>query len=279
MKWQGRSGSGNVSYRKGGGVIGGAGLVVLLIYTLISGDPSALFSGLLNGGGNNEQFTAQEQQMGEFVSVVLKDTETIWTEVLKEYDIKYDPANLVIYKQTTDSGCGLASANVGPFYCSVDQTIYLDLAFFQELKDQFNAPGDFAMAYVIAHEVGHHVQNELGILDEFYQQRAKLNQTQQNELSVRLELQADYLAGVYANHVQGMGYLEAGDLQEALTAASAVGDDKIQMETQGQVIPDNFTHGTAEQRSRWLMKGYQLGDLREFDTFSLEVIFRTVPNQ
>jgi uncharacterized protein len=268
MKWVGRSGSGKVIDRRvSGGALSGIGIIILVIYTLISGDPRLLLTNLFNSG-TTTAVTPQEEQISEFVSVVLNDTETIWTTVLREYDIAYDPVSLVLYKNNTQSDCGLASSNVGPFYCSLDETIYLDLAFFQELQNRFGAPGDFAMAYVIAHEVGHHVQNELGILDEFYRLRQQLNQSDANELSVRLELQADYLAGVYAFHVQDMGYLEAGDIEEALTAASAVGDDKIQMETQGQVYPDSFTHGTAQQRSRWLMKGFEAGDLSDMDTFS-----------
>jgi predicted metalloprotease len=271
MKWKGRTTSGNVSDRRVGGskaAIGGVGIAVLLIYTLLTGDPSALLGNLFNGGSNNnDPLTAEEVEMGEFVSVVLADTEVVWKKVFAEYDKVYQPAKLVLYRDTTNSGCGTASSNIGPFYCSADQTIYIDLIFYKELKTRFNAPGDFAMAYVIAHEVGHHVQYQLGILEEFYDLRSKVSTTEFNQLSVRLELQADYMAGVWAHHVKGMGYLEEGDLQEAINAASAVGDDTIQQQTQGKVTPDNFTHGTSEQRVRWFMKGFNSGNLDDGDTF------------
>jgi uncharacterized protein len=277
MKWKGRTKSGNVSDRRIGGsktAIGGVGIAVLLIYTLITGDPSALLGNLFNGGSNNnEPLTAEEVEMGEFVSVVLADTEVVWRKVFAEYDRVYQPAKLVLYRNTTDSGCGTASSNVGPFYCSVDQTIYIDLIFYKDLKTRFNAPGDFAMAYVIAHEVGHHIQYQLGILEKFYELRSQVSTIEFNELSVRLELQADYLAGVWAHHIQGMGYLEEGDLQEAITAAGAVGDDRIQEQSQGRVNPDNFTHGTSEQRVRWFKKGFQSGNLDDFDTFSAETLY------
>jgi uncharacterized protein len=277
MKWKGRTTSKNVTDRRIGGsktAIGGVGIAILLIYTLVTGDPSALLRNLLNGGSsNNDPLTAEEVEMGEFVSVVLADTEVVWKKVFAEYDMVYQPAQLVLYRDTTDSGCGRASSNIGPFYCSADQTIYIDLIFYKDLKTRFNAPGDFAMAYVIAHEVGHHVQYQLGILEEFYDLRAKVSTTEFNQLSVRLELQADYLAGVWAHHVKGMGYLEEGDLQEAINAASAVGDDRIQQQTQGRVTPDNFTHGTSEQRVRWFLKGFNAGDLEEGDTFSAETLY------
>jgi uncharacterized protein len=272
MKWKGRTTSGNVTDRRIGGsktAIGGVGIAVLLIYTLVTGDPSALLGSLFNGGSsNNDPLTAEEVEMGEFVSVVLADTEVVWKKVFAEYDKVYQPAQLVLYRDTTNSGCGTASSNIGPFYCSADQTIYIDLIFYKDLKTRFNAPGDFAMAYVIAHEVGHHIQYQLGILEEFYDLREKVSATEFNALSVRLELQADYMAGVWAHHIQGMGYLEEGDLQEAINAAGAVGDDRIQQQTQGRVTPDNFTHGTSEQRIRWFKKGFAAGDLEDGDTFS-----------
>jgi uncharacterized protein len=273
MKWKGRTTSGNVSDRRVGGsktAIGGVGIAVLLIYTLFTGDPSALLGSLFNGGSNNnEPLTAEEVEMGEFVSVVLADTEVVWRKVFAEYDKTYQPAKLVLYKNTTNSGCGTASSNVGPFYCSTDQTIYVDLVFYKDLKTRFKAPGDFAMAYVIAHEVGHHIQNQLGVLKEFYDLRSQVSATEFNQLSVRLELQADYLAGVWAHHIQGMGYLEDGDLEEAITAAGAVGDDRIQEQSsRAESTPDNFTHGTSEQRIRWFKKGFAAGDLEDGDTFS-----------
>jgi uncharacterized protein len=277
MKWKGRTTSGNVTDRRIGGsktAIGGVGIAVLLIYTLITGDPSALLGNLFNGGSsNNDPLTAEEIETGDFVSVVLADTEVVWKKVFAEYDKVYKPAKLVLYRDTTNSGCGTASSNIGPFYCSADQTIYIDLIFYKDLKTRFNAPGDFAMAYVIAHEVGHHIQYQLGILEEFYDMRTKVSTTEFNQLSVRLELQADYMAGVWAHHIQGMGYLEEGDLQEAINAAGAVGDDRIQEQTQGRVTPDNFTHGTSEQRVRWFKKGFAAGDLEDGDTFSATTLY------
>jgi len=275
MKWQGRQGSRNVSDRRlsGGTAIGGVGVIVLLIYTLISGDPSALIGSLINSSGStNTELTAEEIQMGEFASVVLNDTEVIWTQIFEDYDMTYQPAQLVLYKDSTDTGCGFASSSVGPFYCSQDQTVYIDLVFYTQLKTRFNAPGDFAMAYVIAHEIGHHIQYLTGILDEYNSLRSELSTIEFNKLTVRLELQADYLAGVWAKHVQGLGYLEEGDLEEALNAASAVGDDRIQQESTGRVTPDNFTHGTSAQRRNWFYKGYTNGNLDEWDTFSAEVL-------
>ncbi len=271
MKWQGRSGSKNVSDRRlsGGAAVGGAGVIMLLIYTLISGDPSALIGSLLNSNGNSKtELNQEEVEMGDFVAVVLNDTETIWTSIFEQYDMTYAPVSLVLYNDSTNTGCGFASSSVGPFYCSEDQSIYIDLVFYKQLKTQFNAPGDFAMAYVIAHEVGHHVQHLTGILEEYNSLRSQLSTIEFNKLSVKLELQADYLAGVWANHVQGLGYLEAGDLDEALNAASAVGDDRIQEQATGRVTPDNFTHGTSDQRRTWFYKGFTNGNLDEWDTFS-----------
>jgi uncharacterized protein len=278
MKWQGRQGSRNVSDRRlsKGTAVGGVGVIVLLIYTLISGDPSALIGSLLGSSGSTStELTAEEIQMGEFASVVLNDTEVIWTAIFEDYDMTYKPAQLVLYKDSTDTGCGFASSSVGPFYCSQDQTVYIDLIFYTQLKTQFNAPGDFAMAYVIAHEIGHHIQYLTGILDEYNSLRSELSTIEFNKLTVRLELQADYLAGVWANHVQGLGYLEEGDLDEALNAASAVGDDRIQQQATGRVTPDNFTHGTSAQRRNWFYKGFMNGNLDEWDTFSAEILAYT----
>lgn len=278
MKWQGRQGSRNVSDRRlsKGTAVGGVGVIVLLIYTLISGDPSALIGSLLGSSGSTStELTAEEIQMGEFASVVLNDTEVIWTAIFEDYDMTYKPAQLVLYKDSTDTGCGFASSSVGPFYCSQDQTVYIDLIFYTQLKTQFNAPGDFAMAYVIAHEIGHHIQYLTGRLDEYNSLRSELSTIEFNKLTVRLELQADYLAGVWANHVQGLGYLEEGDLDEALNAASAVGDDRIQQQATGRVTPDNFTHGTSAQRRNWFYKGFMNGNLDEWDTFSAEILAYT----
>ena len=278
MKWQGRTGSRNVLDRRttsGKAAIGGIGIVVLIAYTLLTGDPSMLIGNLLGGGGssNTAPLTAEEQALGDFASVVLKDTEDVWTKVFQEYNMTYQPAKMILYRDTTDSGCGYANAQVGPFYCSLDQSVYIDLSFFATMRTKLGASGDFAMAYVIAHEIGHHVQHLTGVLQDVQEAKQGLSQTQQNELNVRLELQADYLAGVWANHVQGMGYLEDGDIDEAMNAAAAVGDDRIQEQATGRVTPDNFTHGTSEQRQRWFRKGFMRGDLEEWDTFNINSLF------
>ena len=278
MKWQGRTGSRNVLDRRttgGKAAIGGIGIVVLIAYTLLTGDPSMLIGNLLGGGGssNTAPLTAEEQALGDFASVVLKDTEDVWTKVFQEYDMTYAPAKMILYRDGTDSGCGYANAQVGPFYCSLDQSVYIDLSFFATMRTKLGASGDFAMAYVIAHEIGHHVQHLTGVLEDVQKAKQGLSQTQQNELNVRLELQADYLAGVWANHVQGMGYLEDGDIDEAMNAAAAVGDDRIQEQATGRVTPDNFTHGTSEQRQRWFRKGFLRGDLEEWDTFNINSLF------
>ena len=278
MKWQGRTGSRNVLDRRttgGKAAIGGIGIVVLIAYTLLTGDPSMLIGNLLGGGGstNTAPLSAEEQALGDFASVVLKDTEDVWTTVFKEYNMTYQPAKMILYRDGTDSGCGYANAQVGPFYCSLDQSVYIDLSFFATMRTRLGASGDFAMAYVIAHEIGHHVQHLTGVLEDVQKAKQGLSQTQQNELNVRLELQADYLAGVWANHVQGMGYLEDGDIDEAMNAAAAVGDDRIQEQATGRVTPDNFTHGTSEQRQRWFRKGFMRGDLEEWDTFNINSLF------
>lgn len=277
MKWQGRTGSRNVLDRRttgGKAAIGGIGLVVLIAYTLLTGDPSMLIGNLLGGGSTNTQpLTAEEQALGDFASVVLKDTEDVWTTVFQDYNMTYEPAKMILYRDGTDSGCGYANAQVGPFYCSLDQSVYIDLSFFATMRTKLGASGDFAMAYVIAHEIGHHVQHLTGVLDDVQKAKQGLTQIQANELNVRLELQADYLAGVWANHVQGMGYLEDGDIDEAMNAAAAVGDDRIQEQATGRVTPDNFTHGTSEQRQRWFRKGFVAGDLEQWDTFNVSTLF------
>lgn len=210
----------------------------------------------------------EEEELAEFVSVVLADTEVVWNDIFADLGKEYNEPKLVLFTGSVQSACGVAGASTGPFYCPGDKNVYIDLSFYNELKTQFKAPGDFAMAYVIAHEVGHHIQNELGIIAQMDEIRGKVSKEEYNKYNVRLELQADYLAGVWANHVQGQNFLEEGDLEEALTAASAVGDDRIQMQSQGYVVPDSFTHGTSEQRKRWFYKGYEAGDLSQWDTFS-----------
>lgn len=282
MKWRGRRASSNVEDRRGGGkglAVGGGlgGLVLVLIFAFLGGDPGVLLEGMggTGSGGNSGtpyQATGQEEELAEFVSVVLADTEEIWTEIFVEEGMQYEEPTLVLFTDSVQSACGVAGSSVGPFYCPADYKLYIDLDFYEELQRQFNAPGDFAMAYVIAHEVGHHVQNLLGVMQEVQPQRNRLSEEEYNKLQVRLELQADYLSGVWAHHAQDMGYLEEGDLEEALTAASAVGDDTIQMRSRGYVVPESFTHGTSEQRREWFYKGFEAGNLDGGDTFSADGI-------
>jgi hypothetical protein len=275
MKWKGRTRSTNVQDRRGmGGVaggLGGIGIIIVIVYTLLGGNPGDIMQNI-DGGQTNAPYVAtqEEEELAAFVSVVLADTEVIWSEIFAEQNLQYNEPTLVLFTGSVESACGVAGSSTGPFYCSGDNKVYIDLQFFQELKDKFDAPGDFAMAYVIAHEVGHHVQNELGVMAQMNDIRGKVSEEEYNAYSVRLELQADYLAGVWARYVQGENYLEEGDLEEAMNAASAVGDDRIQMEAQGYVVPDSFTHGTSEQRKRWFYKGFEAGDLSEWDTFSAD---------
>lgn len=276
MKWQGRRKSSNVEDRRGSGgpgkgmIGGGLGLIIVIIITLLGGNPGDLINNLPNNEPNSNvpyESTAEEQELADFVSVVLADTEDIWTTVLGEEGIKYVEPTLVLFSGSVQSACGVAGSSTGPFYCSADQKLYIDLSFYNELRDKFKAPGDFAMAYVVAHEVGHHVQNLLGVIDEVHALQGTISQEEYNQYSVRLELQADYLAGVWAHHAQGMGYLDKGDIEEALNAAAAIGDDRLQKQAQGYVVPDSFTHGTSEQRQRWLNKGFQIGNLSQWNTF------------
>lgn len=279
MRWQDRRRSTNVEDRRGKNIGGFAafggtiGIILLLIYTLLSGGKIGdIVKNIIPTEDNRTTYieTAEEKELSEFVSVVLADTEDVWTDIFKDYGEEYIPPKLVLFTDAVYSGCGIASSQSGPFYCPADETIYLDLSFFEELQNRFVATGDFAIAYVIAHEVGHHVQNLLGITDQIEKIRQQVSQKEFNEYSVRLELQADYLAGVWARHVSDLGYLEEEDLKEALNAASAVGDDRIQKQIQGYVVPDSFTHGTSEQRSRWFYKGFQTGNLDNWDTFNTD---------
>lgn len=273
MRTSGRTQSGRVtSVGSKGAAVTGGGLVILLLYALLTGNPSSLWESLMNPGNQSTLSEARKTELTEFVSVVLADTETVWNDIFLEYGEDYREPGMVLFTGSVQSGCGNATSATGPFYCSLDEKIYIDLVFFDELGDRFNAPGDFAMAYVIAHEVGHHVQNQLGILDDVHEIMQKSSQTKANELSVRLELQADYLAGVWAKYVAGYGYLEEGDIDEAMQAAQAVGDDRIQQSSQGYVNPDNFTHGTSEQRMRWFRLGYQYADLDHGDTFNVTTL-------
>lgn len=276
MQWKGRRGSSNVEDRrgrKGPGLVGGGigGIVILLVVTLLGGgNPVDLLSSLVGSGsdtGATYTETAEEKELSQFVSVVLADTEDVWTDMFKQEGLTYEKPKLVLYTGSVQSACGTAGSSVGPFYCPGDRKLYIDLSFYDELRQEFQAPGDFAMAYVIAHEVGHHVQTLLGTSDKLAKYRQSLSEQEYNKYQVRFELQADYLAGVWAHHVQGKNLLEKGDLEEALTAASAVGDDTIQKKARGYVVPESFTHGTSEQRKRWFYQGFENGTIKGGDTF------------
>ncbi len=281
MKWRGRRESGNVDDQRGGGggmgglpIKGGIGLVIIVVVIgLITGkNPLTLLQSLPIEDGNSVsitpyQATPEQEELTQFIKVVLADTEDVWHTLMPDYR---EPT-LVLFSGSVQSGCGTADASSGPFYCSEDEKLYIDLVFYQELKDRFNAPGDFAQAYVIAHEVGHHVQHLLGITDKVHAARSELSEEEYNKLSVRLELQADFLAGVWAHHANELhDMIEQGDFEEAINAASAIGDDRLQKQFQGQVTPDSFTHGTSEQRVRWFTKGYKTGDTSQGDTFKTE---------
>jgi uncharacterized protein len=257
----------------GRGLVGGGigGIIIVLLVTLLGGNPGELMNSITGTTSDTSapyQETQQEKELSQFVSVVLADTEDVWTQIFKEKGLEYEKPTLVLYNGSVQSACGAAGSSAGPFYCPGDRKLYIDLSFYDELQRKFQAPGDFAMAYVIAHEVGHHVQTLLGTSDKIMPLRQKLSETEFNKYLVRFELQADYLAGVWAHHAQGLGYLEAGDIEEALTAASAVGDDTLQRKAQGRVVPESFTHGTSEQRKRWFDKGFKSGTIEGGDTFN-----------
>jgi len=275
MKWSGRRMSDNVDDRrgKGGGMVVGGGIltvVIAIIVYFMGGDPSQLLNSNTGTTQNNQHVISQEeQQLADFVKVVLADTEDVWSQIFSEMNRSYQAPTMVLFTGNVQSACGGASSASGPFYCPADEKLYIDLSFYQELKDRFQAPGDFAMAYVVAHEVGHHVQNLLGTSRKVQELRQQLSETDYNKLSVRLELQADFYAGLWAHYDQKMkDVLEPGDIDEALTAANAIGDDRLQKESQGYVVPDAFTHGTSEQRMYWFKKGYETGDIRQGDTFN-----------
>jgi predicted metalloprotease len=255
---------------------GGLGLLAIIVISLLTGaDPRALLdlTGTAGGAGGGLQESARSGPMDEraqFVSVVLADTEDVWHAQFARMGRTYQEPKLVLFSGLVRSACGQASAAVGPFYCPGDQNVYIDLSFYDQLQRRFGAPGDFAQAYVIAHEVGHHVQNLLGITQKVDDLRGRASKADFNRASVRLELQADFLAGVWAHHTQkAKQVLESGDLEEALAAATAIGDDNIQKQSQGYVVPDSFTHGTSEQRARWFRRGFQTGNIQQGDTFSV----------
>lgn len=279
MLWKGRRESGNVEDRRGfgggralfGGGIGA--LVIGVIVYLLGGDPSVVLNQVQESApqenGQPIELTPQEKEDGQFVGVVLAETEDVWNKIFSEQGAEYVEPKLVLFRDGVQSGCGGANAAVGPFYCPLDSKVYIDLSFYKELKDRFNAPGDFAMAYVIAHEVGHHIQNLMGTSEKVQQQRQRLSEAEGNRLSVMLELQADFYAGVWAHYAKNTkNIIEEGDIEEALNAANAIGDDRLQRESQGRIVPDAFTHGTSQQRMYWFKKGYETGDISQGDTFN-----------
>jgi uncharacterized protein len=273
MRWAGRQGSRNVLDRRGMGGLaigGGIGGVIVLILGLLMGQNPLEY--LDRNPKAYQETTSPDDEKAQFVSVVLKDTEDVWHKLFAESGGRYQEPALVLFSGSDQSGCGFATAATGPFYCPLDNRVYIDLTFYDQLQNRFGAPGDFAMAYVIAHEVGHHVQNLLGISGKVHQAKQRMNEKDANELSVRLELQADFFAGVWAHHAERMKQiLEPGDIEEAMQAANAIGDDRLQMRSQGYVVPDAFTHGTSEQRMYWFRKGYETGDLQQGDTFATEL--------
>ena len=278
MRWRGERQSTNIEDRRGlsGGKIaggGGLGSIVILFLALIFGiDPQQLLEQVPSDPPSQVQTSRpqsnEEDELKQFVGVVLAKSEDVWNEMFRQNGRQYREPTLVLFTDQVRSACGMAGAAVGPFYCPADEKMYIDLSFYEALRRRFNAPGDFAQAYVIAHEVGHHVQNLLGISDRVHAMQQRMREAEANQLSVRLELQADFFAGVFARYVQNQRMLDAGDIEEALRAASAIGDDSIQKQTQGYVVPDSFTHGTSEQRLRWFKKGYETGDMRQGDTFN-----------
>jgi hypothetical protein len=254
------------------------------VVTLMGGDPAKLrdlvggggpLGGGPAGGGARRELTAEEKRLGEMVSVVLADTEDVWKEQFRRNGMRYEEPKLVLFSGQVDTACGGASAAVGPFYCPGDRNVYIDLSFYAELARRFGAPGDFAQAYVIAHEVGHHIQNLLGTSTKVHAQQQRVDKATANRLSVRLELQADFLAGVWAKHAKTP--LDPGDVEEALVAAQAIGDDRLQQQAQGRVVPDSFTHGTSAQRVAWFRHGYRSGDMNAGNTFDDALFDRVTP--
>lgn len=285
MLWQGRRESSNVDDRRGmsggkiaagGGIIGVIALVINFL--LGSGDVSTLVQ---PQPGQNQELSPQEQaadeQRAKFVKVVLANTEDVWEQLMTQQGKTYPAPTLVLFRNMVESACGNASSASGPFYCPADADVYIDLSFYEELQNRFKAPGEFAMAYVLAHEVGHHIQNLTGISAKVQRLRGQVSEEEFNQYSVRLELQADFYAGVWANHAQkmksedGRNIIEPSDIEQALAAANAIGDDRLQKESQGYIVPESFTHGTSAQRMFWFKKGFETGDLRQGDTFNADL--------
>jgi len=282
MRWQDEPRSENVEDRRGikpaGIAIGGVGtLIIVLIATFLGADPRRVLNIIQQQ--NQQVAPAQpgaprapiDEKSKDFVSAILGNTELVWKELFEQSGRQYRKPKLVLFDEGTTSGCGFATSAVGPFYCPADSMVYIDLMFYKDLQDRFHAPGEFAEAYVIAHEIGHHVQNLLGISDKVHARQQRMDKTEANRLSVQLELQADFLAGVWAHHAQRLRHiLEEGDIDSGLRAASAIGDDRLQKQSQGYVVPDSFTHGTSAQRVRWFTKGWRTGDMAQGDTFNAE---------
>jgi len=281
MRWQGKRQSENVEDRRslsGGTVVAGGGLgtvVLVVLVLLLGGDPRALLQqpNPNQPPGEQRAVNPEEEELKNFVATVLASTEDVWKVLFQRMDKTYREPKLVLFSGEVRSACGSANAAVGPFYCPADDNVYIDLSFYRQLREKLKAPGDFAQAYVVAHEVGHHVQNLLGISDRVHAQQQRLSEEAANQLSVRLELQADFFAGVWAHHAQKMErILEAGDIEEGLNAASAIGDDRLQKQSRGYVVPDSFTHGSSAQRVRWFRKGLETGDISQGDTFNAKTL-------
>jgi uncharacterized protein len=283
MRWIGRRESSNVEDMRGIGggqlAIGGGilGIIALVINMLIGGGDISTQLPQLPQTQTGNQLTPEEEaadnQRARFVKVVLADTEDVWSKIFSRSNEQYSPPVLVLYRDVVQSGCGNASAATGPFYCPADQKLYIDLSFYESLQNRFKAPGDFAMAYVVAHEVGHHIQNLMGTAEKMQRLRHQVDEGVYNQYSVKMELQADFYAGLWAHYAQqittedGKSVIEAGDIEEALNAANAIGDDRLQKESQGYTVPESFTHGTSAQRMYWFKKGYETGDLNQGNTF------------
>jgi predicted metalloprotease len=277
MLWKGRRESTNVEDRRGvsgGGLaVGGGvlGIIGYLIYMFLGGDPSTLPQNMPSAPGR--EMTAEEKakddERASFVKVVLADTEDVWNQLMSQQGKQYQLPTLVLFRNTVESACGMAGSATGPFYCPGDQKLYIDLSFYEDMENKLNAPGDFAMAYVVAHEVGHHIQYLNGTSEKMARLRQQLSEGEYNKYSVKLELQADFFAGVWAHHDQKLkSILEKNDIDEALNAANAIGDDRLQKEAQGRVVPESFTHGTSQQRMYWFKKGFETGDVNQGNTFN-----------
>jgi len=281
MLWKGRRESDNVEDLRGSGGIGGkvigggiGTIIIAIIVYFLGGDPGQVLqeSPTMPKATQDEPYqeTQSESEAHHFVSVVLAETEDVWTDIFRKMGKTYQKPTLALFNNFVESACGNAEASMGPFYCPADEKVYIDLSFYDELKNRFHAPGDFTMAYVVAHEVGHHVQNLLGVSEQMQELRSRLSEKEYNQLSVRLELQADFYAGVWAHYTETKGIVEPGDIDEALNAAQAIGDDRLQKQSQGYIVPDAFTHGTSAQRMKWFKKGYETGDVRQGNTFDTE---------